>query len=417
MRGAFLIFKKEMLELIKDRKTLFFTLVLPILIYPTIFIMMGKMAQRDAQSREGQPSRIVLVDPGSVLKPALAGQTKKFTLVDEPFAKATQSIRDRKLDLIVEVEADASAKLTGQRTFEVKVHVDPSEDASSLANKRLKEVLKAQDESWVKTRLEALTKAGATLETARPTKIQTVEVGDMGRFAAKMLGSIIPFILVLMMMVGSMQQGIYATAGERERGTLQTLLATSLPRTQIILGKMLYIFAIGVISALANLVSMAFSMTQMVATMGMEGSRAQAQSQALAGQAPNLAGLGALTEPSTLLLSFLLLVPLGLFFANVILLLGLQAKNSQEAGTSITPFLIVVMLMGYMTVAPGAEKMAILPFIPVVNVAVVIRKMIGGQLQAMEYIVAFLWTLGLAGAMTWLSVRILNRDSSIFKTA
>ncbi len=410
MRGAFLIFKKEMLELIKDRKTLFFTLVLPILIYPTIFIMMGKMAQRDAQSREGQPSRIVLVDPGSVLKPALAGQTKKFTLVDEPFAKATQSIRDRKLDLIVEVEADASAKLTGQRTFEVKVHVDPSEDASSLANKRLKEVLKAQDESWVKTRLEALTKAGATLETARPTKIQTVEVGDMGRFAAKMLGSIIPFILVLMMMVGSMQQGIYATAGERERGTLQTLLATSLPRTQIILGKLLYIFTIGIITTMANLASMSITLVTLASSMAKEGSGVASKSAALA-------GLSTLTDPANIMMAFLLLVPLGLFFSNVILFVGIQAKNSQEAGTAIMPFMFAVMLLGYFSIAPGAEKMAMMTYVPIVNVSLALRKIIGGQFVAVEYIITFLMTVGLAGVMSALSVRRLNQDEVIFKNS
>lgn len=410
MRGAWLIFKKEMLELSKDRKTLFFTIVLPLLIYPALFMMMGKMAQRDVKEREGRPSRVLLVDPGQVLKPLLEKDNTRFTFVDQAASGGTQALKDRKIDLMVEVDAQAAEKLSAQRTFTIKVSLDGSEDASSYAMKRLKEVLRTQDEAWVKTRLEVLEKAGATPETARPTRIESVEVGDMGRFAAKILGSVIPFLMVLMMLTGAMQSGIYATAGERERGTLQTLLATSLPRTQIILGKLFYIFAIGIFSALANLLSVSLSLAQMASSMASSGAAA-------AGKPASMAGLSALTAPGNIAMAFLLLVPLGLFFANVILYMGIQAKNSQEAGTAIMPFMFVVMLLGYFSIAPGAEKMAFLPYVPVVNVSLMLRKMIGGQLVVLEYLVTLVMTLGLAGLMSFLSVRRLNQDDAIFKNS
>ncbi len=409
MRGAWLIFKKEMMELGKDRKTLFFTLVLPLLIYPLIFTMMGKMAQRDAKEREGRPSRVVLVDPGGILKPLLQSQPKRFALEETAPASAPQAIRDRKLELMVEVDPQAASKLAEQRTFNIKVSVDPSEDASSLALKRLRELVQSQNETWVGGRLAVLEKAGATPETAKPSRIETQDVGDLGRFAAKLMGSIIPFILVLMMLVGAMQQGIYATAGERERGTLQTLLATSLPRTQIILGKLLYIFAIGIMSTVANLVSMSLTLTGLATSIAKSAPSAT-------GKSMSLAGLSTLTDPVNILLAFLLLVPLGLFFSNVILYVGIQAKNSQEAGTAIMPFMFIVMLMGYFSIAPGAEKMAAMPYVPVVNVSLMIRKMIGGQLVALEYLISFLMTAGLAAAMSALSVRKLNQDEAIFKS-
>jgi sodium transport system permease protein len=402
VRGAFLILKKEFLELSKDRKTLFFTIFLPLLLYPILFSILGKMGQVDKSNRQGRPSRVYLVDSAQVLEPALRQDPKLFNLVPRPDGDLGQAIRDQKLEAALEVDAQAREKLARQETLELNVTLDPSEAASNLALTRLKEVFKRQDTAWVQARLETL---GASRQLAVPTRLTTREAGDLGRTAAKILGSVVPFLMMIMMLTGSMQQGIYATAGERERGTLQTLLATSLPRVQIILGKLLYIFSIGLISSVLNLLSVSFSLTRLITA---EAGPAQ-------GPAHSMAGLSALTDPTTVLLAFLLLLPLGLLFANVILLAGVQAKTSQEAGTSIMPFMIVVMVLGYVTIAPGAEKMAFLPYIPIVNVSIAIRKMIGQQFQLVEYVVAFLMTVGLAGALTWLSVVLLNRDSAIFK--
>ena len=111
MRGVGLIFKKEWMEFSKDRRTLFFTFVIPLILFPAIFTMMTKMAQGDSDRRRGQASRIVLNDPGEVVKPFLRGDAKSFQLVETPGGDLKQALRDKKFDLSVEVEADAPGKL------------------------------------------------------------------------------------------------------------------------------------------------------------------------------------------------------------------------------------------------------------------------------------------------------------------
>ena len=86
----------------------------------------------------------------------------------------------------------------------------------------------------------------------------------LGHNIDEILGSFLPYLLLLMMFSGSMQPGIYVTAGEKERGTLQSLLSTRLPRNQIILGKLFYVFAMGILAAVLNLLSMGFTFTRMV---------------------------------------------------------------------------------------------------------------------------------------------------------
>ncbi len=402
MRGALLILKKEFLELGKDRKTLFFTFVMPVLLWPLMFGMMTKLGQNDAAKRKGQPSRIHLVDPGAALSARLKEKDRLFTLVERPQGDLKQALKDQKLELVVEVDADAPDRIARSETFEVRALVDESERSSSLALKRLKETLQTMDRDLVGARLKAL---GAPAQLAEPSRIKSSNASSTGQEIAKVFGSFLPYILMIMMFTGAMQHGIYATAGERERGTLQTLLATRLPRSQIIWGKLLYIFCMGLFATIMNLASMGFAFGRII------GGAAAGAGEAGAG----MASLSSIADPMTLGLSLLLMLPLALFFSNFILLGGIQARNTVEAGTALTPGIFVVIFLGMFSMAPGLEKMAFLPYVPIVNVSLAIRKLFAQQANAVEYLLALAMTIGLAGLMTWLSTRILNRESAIFK--
>ena len=399
MRGALLILKKEFRELAKDRRTLFFTFLMPLVLYPLIFGMTSGLGNTDAAQRAGRPSRVWLADPSGVLAPALRDDARHFELVPRPAGDLRQAIRDQKLDLALELDAQGAAQLARDETLTVKAVADTSDDSSRQALDRLKGLLKEQETRWVQARLRSL---GAPPQLAVPARLETEDAGDMGLYVGKLIGSFLPYLLMLMMYAGAMQHGIYVTAGEKERGTLIGLLATRLPRNQIILGKLLYIFCIGILSALVNLLSMGISVARLVATGGPAG-------------AASATGISALATPSTLGLTFLLMAPLGLFFANFILLGGLQARNTLEASSALTPGIVVVVLLGVFSMAPGIEKIALLPYVPVLNVSLAIRKLFSRQADPWEYLVALLMTLVLAALMTWISTRLLNREATLFK--
>ena len=395
MRGALLIAKKEFLELSKDRKTLFFAFVLPFLLYPAIFGMMAKMAKRDEAQNRNKASRVYLADPSGAITGLLQADPKRFELVPKPEGDLRQALRDQKLDLAVEVEPGAAAALQSHATFGITATTDESERTAEIALKRLREVLKGQEKAWIQARLQAL---GASAQLAEPLKLDVKNAADSALEMGKLMGRLLPYLLMIMMYTGSMQHGIYATAGEKERHTLLSLMATRLPRNQIILGKLLYIFSMGVIAALLNLLSMGLSIPFMSG-----GSTSSAQA------------LAAVANPMTLGLTFMIMVPLGLFFSNFILLMGIQARNTIEAGSAITPGIFLVVFLGIFTMAPGVDKMAFLSYVPVVNVCLALRKLFSQQFNQMEYLVSFAMTVGLAGVMTWVSTQILNREKALFK--
>lgn len=394
MRGALLIAKKEFLELSKDRKTMFFAFVLPFLLYPAIFGMMAKMGQRDADQNRNKASRVYVSDPSGAVVGLLKADPKHFELMPKPEGDLKQAIRDQKLELAVEVDPHAAEALQKQETFTVTATQDESEHTSELALKRFQEALKPQQKAWIQTRLQAL---NASAQLAEPIKVEVKNAADTALEIGKALGRFLPYLLMVMMYTGSMQHGIYATAGEKERHTLLSLMATRLPRNQIILGKLIYIFSMGVIAALLNLLSLALS----VAFIG-------------GGSSSALSSVAAIANPMTLGLTFLIMVPLGLFFSNFILLMGIQAKNTIEAGSAITPGIFLVVFLGVFTMAPGVDKMSFLSYVPVVNVCVALRKLFSQQFNWMEYLVAFAMTVGLAGLMTLVSTRLLNREKALF---
>ncbi|MBK7293530.1 MAG: ABC transporter permease [Holophagaceae bacterium] len=394
MRGALLIAKKEFLELSKDRKTMFFAFVLPFLLYPAIFGMMAKMGKRDEAQNRNKASRVYVADASGVLNGVLA-DPKLFERVARPEGDLKQAIRDQKLEMALEADANAAEALQKHQTFTLAVTMDESERASEVALKRLKEALKGQEKAWVQGRLQVL---GASSQLAEPVKLQVKNAADIALEVGKAMGKFLPYLLMIMMYTGAMQHGIYATAGEKERQTLLSLMATRLPRNQIILGKLLYIFCMGVIAALLNLLSMGVS----IGFMG-------------GGSASSMQAMSAIANPVTLGLTFLIMVPLGLFFSNFILLMGIQAKNTIEAGSAITPGIFLVVFLGVFTMAPGVDKMAFLSYVPVVNVCIALRKMFSQQPNWLEYGIAFTMTVGLAGLMTLVSTRVLNQEKALFK--
>jgi sodium transport system permease protein len=446
MRGLWLVFKKEVLEFTKDRKTMFFTLALPIILYPLLFGVIAKMTSREEKQVQSSQTRVALIDASGVVKPLLEARPNDFKLIDvgylgtdgedevqqpesvgeptemsaeEADAWAKDAIKNDKLEMLVTLQPSASQDMTEQQTVLVDVLYNKVENRGRVGMQRFRTALQELDKSTIQSRLRELKKFGASEQLAVPTEIKSRQIGGEELALAKMLGTMLPYFLMLMLFAGSMQLGVYVTAGERERGTLVTLLATGLPRHEIIWGKLTYVFVMGIVVSVINIAAMAFSMGVL---------RAGAHDVAAVGAGHEVlqaTGIAAVVTPSVISLTLLLMIPLGLLFSTIIVLLGIQAKNSQEAGTSMMPFLLVVIFLSIFSMSPGIEKMGVLPYIPIVNISLAIRKLFSQPPvsldyfitpDALDYFIALGMTLGLALVLTYVSTKLLNRESAIFKS-
>lgn len=403
MRGAWLVMKKEFLELSKDRRTLFFTFLMPLILYPALFGMMSKMHQRDEAQRQSKPSKVYLVDPEAVLAPLMKADTKSFELVSAPATDIQTALRNKSLDLAITVPADAADALKVQRPVEITANYNKVEDDSSEALDRVQKLLKTQGDIWVNARLEALN-ASPTLIT--PTKIEEKDASDPALEAGKVLGILIPYIVLIAMFGPIMGQGSGMTAGERERGTLMSLLSTRIPRSQIALGKLMALFSLGVLGMASNVLGIALSANTFV---DHSVQSAQAGPQASA-------SLLQIASPNTLALMFLLLVPVALVMVSFVLTVGIRAKTQREATTALMPGMFVIVILGVFSMSPGLEKMNAIHFVPILNASMSIREMFNQQFSWIHYILALGINAALAAVFTVMAAKTLNREEVLFKS-
>lgn len=404
MRGAWLVMKKEFMELAKDKRTLFFTFVMPLFLYPALFAMIAKMSQRDQAQREAKPSQVYLVDPGSVLAPALQADSKHFALVAAPSGDAAAAVREKRLDLAVEVPAGAADAIKAQKTFTVTVHVNKAEDDSELALKRLKDALKDQDQTWVGARLQAIS---APADLVKPTEVKVEDASDEAMQQAKFLGIMLPYLILITMFMPIMGNGGGMTAGERERGTLMSLLSTRIPRSQIAVGKLMALFALGVLSMATNVIAMFFSAGMITGTDG----AAQSASSAAA-----KASILQLFGPGSLMLMLLLLVPVALVMVSFVLNVGIRAKTQREASAALMPGMFVIIGLAVFSISPGIEKMAVTHWVPILNASMSIREMFGQQFSYAHYFLALGINTALALILTSMAAKTLDREDVLFKS-
>ena len=410
MRGAWLVMKKEFLELLKDRRTLFFTFIMPMFLYPAIFTMIAKMNQRDRAQREAKPSQVCLVDPASVLTPAIKADAKDFAIVPAPAGDLTAALREKRVDLAVEVPADAAESLKNLKTFTVTARVNQSEDDSQLALKRFKDLLKAQDQGWVNARLEA---RSAPADLVKPSSVDVKDASDEALEQAKFLGIMLPYLILITMFMPIMGNGAGMTAGERERGTLMSLLSTRIPRSQIALGKLMALFVLGVLSMATNVLAMFFSAGMVTGTDG---------SQAAAGTASAVTGTAAkasvlqLFGPGSVLLMLLLLVPVALVMVSFVLNVGIRARTQREASAALMPGMFVIIALAVFSISPGIEKMTVIHWVPILNASMSIREMFSQQFSYAHYFLALGINSVLALILTAMAAKTLDREDVLFKS-
>ena len=408
MRGAWLVMKKEFLELTKDKRTLFFTFIMPLVLYPALFTMIAKMGQRDRAQREAKPSQVYLVDPASVLAPALKADAQHFALVPAPTGDLTAALREKRLDLAVEVPADADASIKASKTFTVTARVNNAEDDSELALKRLKELLKTQDQGWVNARLQAL---NAPADLVKPSVVEVKDASDEVLEQAKFLGIMLPYIILITMFMPIMGNGGGMTAGERERGTLMSLLSTRIPRSQIAVGKLMALFVLGVLSMATNVIAMFFSAGVIT---GADGSSAAVQATAASPAAK--ATLLQLIGPGSVALMLILLVPVALVMVSFVLNVGIRAKTQREAAAALMPGMFVIIGLGVFSISPGIEKMAVTHWVPILNASMSIREMFSQQFSYAHYFLALAINSVLALILTSLAAKTLDREDVLFKS-
>ncbi len=410
-----LIFLRELRDQLRDRRTLFMIIVLPILLYPSIGIGLVQFTvlfveqprQVVVIGREHLPDFPPLIESGGErFVPELFDvpeEADKLRIVSDNDAKNKLESGDVQVILIVPPEI--KEQIAAGQGFRWQTLYNSADEKSRVAYLRLKEALDNWKQQIIRSRIEAeaLPPDFANPFVLAPQDIATPQQVSGGLIWAKLL----PFLLVVMSLTGAFYPAVDLCAGEKERGTMETLLISPAGRGEIVVGKYLTVCVFSMATAALNLASMAAT--------------GWVVARQLSGAVPTGAPLTMLAPPSMASAGWILLflIPLAAFFSALGIALAAFARSTKEGQYYLTPLFLVTMPLVLVTLAPGVELNAFYSVVPVTGAALLLKTLIQGQYGlALEYFLpVMLPTLLYAVlALRW-AIDLFNREEVLFREA
>lgn len=384
------IYRKEMLDTVRDRRTLISMVVVPVLAMPVLFLFIGQLITT-AEKKAGEKAATIAVNgaervPG--LLNALAGAGFKFA--SKPDLEAAMQKK--------EIAAGVEPVLLPDGKKEVRIYADLTRQDSEMAAQKIRAALDRFKEDNAKIRLRTM---GVSDDVLSPFSVKRINVGQK-KMAGFVWGSTLGYVVVLLMFSGGMYPAIDLTAGEKERRTLEVLLSAPTGRDQIILGKVLATTTAVFVTAALTLTSLAVSFRY--ARFG----KASESLRGLIGAMP--------LEPGTLALVALALLPTAIMAASVMIAIALFAKSFKEAQSYLTPLVMAAVFPLVAGMLPGMQLTPALALIPLFNVCQLIKEIFLGDYNRLSLVITMVSNVVYAIAAFVFAVQVFKSERVLFRT-
>jgi sodium transport system permease protein len=431
-----LIFTRELRDQLRDRRTLFTITILPILLYP----LMGMLMLQVAQFSREHPVRIKILGTENIPEsPQLIDGEQLYARVgleniaplvtlssnslpkeesdDELQKQATEWLNKGEQDLIVifkprfreYMERLAQTQVGDQVDGDwlddsdrgLEVILTRSRDQSQIAYNRWQIAIEVWQQEWISTKLKG---AGFDPRLVRPLHIAPVDVAPEATRRAIVWSKILPFIMLIWALTGAFYPAVDLCAGEKERGTLETLLSSPARRREIVWGKLLTVIFFSCMTALLNLGSMQFTASLLSHQLAASGARGLAESLGT----PPIYAIGWLT---------LALIPMASLFSALALAVAALARSTKEGQYYLMPLLLMMLPFVMIPMLPGIELSLGTALMPVTGMVLLSRALVEGQyLEAIRFlpIVAVVTITCCLLAIRW-AVRQFESESVMFR--
>ncbi|MCB1045986.1 MAG: ABC transporter permease [Calditrichaeota bacterium] len=400
-----LVAAKEILELLRDRRTLISTILVPVLAMPLLIGGMVLVARN--QINKLQTETIPLVVRQLESAPGVASlleQTPRLEQTPDPDpALPADSLIARGLATLV-LECDSSLATAfvelrqsgAQDVPAVHLYYNSTKDEAQLAARELvaglERLRSGQLSGW-------LAEEGISERALEPWVIRQYDVATEERRKSEMIARFLPYLILVLVVQSLAYPAMELTAGEKERHTIETLLVNPVSRVDLVLGKFTAISALGMGSAVVTLGSQLGFLMYLNSRIDLIGQASFSLS------------------PFAALVALLFLLPFTLFFAALMLMVSLYARSMKEAQSYVAPMMMLVIFPSMMSMIPGLELNWATALVPVYNVTLMLKQVLvqnWAMLPTMGLV--FLANAVYAVIAIGVAVHLFSRESIIFRS-
>jgi len=276
-------------------------------------------------------------------------------------------------------------------------------DKSAIAFRRVREALRNWEEKLLEQRLQQANLPESLHTPFNPTD---VDLAEEDQIAASVWSKLFPALLVIMSITGAFYPAIDVGAGEKERGTMETLLICPASRTEIVTGKFLTVLLFSLATALLNLLSMGFTGKYTLE---------------LAGGAASALGNVSLPPLSALVWLIVLAIPLAALFSALSLAFAMFAKSSKEGQYYLTPLLMVTIGLTLFCLNPAVEITPYYSILPVMGPALLLKALLLGATSSVPLSIYFapvlLSSFAYSAIALWWAIELFRREAILFREA
>ncbi len=403
------IYAKELRDMLRDRRSMIAMVVIPTLVMPGLIFGMIVVSVKVVRKASAEMPAVMVVggEDSPQARSALAAHDK--VKIVPTASDWRQQISDKKIRAAVEIPAGFDAALAKGDAAAIKIYNYSGEVRSQAGAAELRRFFESYREKQIVSRLES---RGLPATLVKPFDISTQNVAPPEKVGGNIIGGMIPYLFILLCFTGAMYPAMDLTAGEKERGTMETILCSPIARIDLVFGKFLTVLTASLGTVLCSLVSMGATLTlggSFFAKLTGGAATAAKSTAASASFVPSF-------DPLGLIAVLGMVLPIAVLFSAALLAISLFAKSFKEAQSYVSPLIFVIILPAVFGMLPGVELNAKLALVPILNVSLACKELVSG-VWSWQYLALIFGSTSLYAAIALaLAVRMFNRESVLFRT-
>lgn len=403
------VYLKELRDMLRDRRTLISMIVIPTLVMPGLLAAVTFVAIK-VTKEAAATTPTVMVMGGEDSPAALAAFRAHGKIKLLPLSRDwKQRISDKKLRAAVEIPAGFDEAIQRGEAATIKIYNYDGEMRSGMAVSEVRRFFADYSEKIVSARLAG---RGLSLAAIKPFEVKAENVAAPEKVGGNFIGGLIPYFFLLLCFTGAMYPAMDLTAGEKERGTMETLLCSPAARLDLVAGKFLTILTASLGTVACSLISMSLTFAVggplLARRIGGSGTAAARRG---ADQVVAMTSL----DPVGLLAVIGMVLPMAVLFAATLFTISLFAKSFKEAQSYVSPLIIVIILPAVLGMLPGVELNGRLALVPILNVSLVSKELVSGIWHWNYLALIFASSCVYAGIALALAVKMFNREDVVFR--